>query len=635
MNRKIEIIHLLLDANQPLTTTQISEQLHVSSRTIRSDLEDIEAEILAHHCKLVKKPRVGIGIEGSAQNKNQLYLDVTGTTRSLTESYSKESRRSFMLSRLLLGKSRMYLEYFAQTLYTSKSTIEKDLVFIGEWLNQHHLQLKRKDNQGIYISGREIDIRNAFAILVSEMQEQHCAVESMLEEYVAIDVKKIQRCITRWVASFQLNLGDANIKNLAFHIAIMIGRVQQKKEIQMTRLMEAQILELRNRDVIQELISQLEKVTEISLPDREIDYILLHLIGMTLDTNVLLKDDDMILKLKAVAEEITDEFLTNIEQIVCLGLPNNLSLRESLILHLLPTIYRLKYGLNLYNPLLHEIKEQYASAFALASIINSSFKKRLGVLAGDEEIAFIALHVSLAIEKTKEKPSIAVVCPIGRGISRFLLIKLEENFPQVNFLNYSLKDITQTSIPYVDMVISTIPISSMDKPCITISAILSDEDIRAIKAMIRSFENKNKKYFSLQTILVKHECIEKTAILKELANRLQICNYVDQTFLDGVIKRETMGSTEIGNGIVLTHGFHESVKRSQIAFCKLEEPVLWNTQLVSFIVMMAIEKNDAKNVMQMDWLYKTLNNDKVIQQIMVSQSEQELYELLIQEHEKY
>lgn len=634
MKRKKKIIHFLLDAEQPITTAQISTQFHVSSRTIRSDLEDIEAEILAHHLTLVKKPRVGVCIEGSIANKNQLYLDVSTDTMEVAQAYSKEGRRNYILTQLLLGNNRMYIEYFVQTLYTSKSTIEKDVIEITKWLTQHNLHLERKENQGLYITGREIDIRNTLAIVVSEMNEQYDSVETLLNKSIHVDVEKIQAQLNKWVTKYHLALSDANIKNLAFHVAIMISRIQQKQILRIHHVMEAQIEELKTRDYIQELWKQLEKMTATTIPAEEFHYILLHLIGMTLDSEQLLEDDVLMRKLTLCAEAICDEFITNMEQIVCLGLPNNVTLRESLILHLLPTIYRLQYGLNLYNPLLHEIKEKYASAFALASIINSSFKKKLGVIAGDEEIAFIALHVSLAIEKTKEKVSIAVVCPMGRGISHLLLLKLEENFPQVNFLTFSRKDITQMTLPYVDMVISTIPIQ-VEKPSVMISAILSDEDIRIVKAMIRSFKRNSKMFFSLQTILIKHEYVEKAMVLRELSKRLEIYKYVNQTFLEGVLEREAMGSTEIGNGIVLTHGFHESVQRSQIAFCKLDKPVLWNTQLVGFVVMMAIEKRDAKNVMQMDWLYKTLNNEKMIHKLMETQDEQALYTILSEEYGKY
>ena len=55
-----------------------------------------------------------------------------------------------------------------------------------------------------------------------------------------------------------------------------------------------------------------------------------------------------------------------------------------------------------------------------------------------------------------------------------------------------------------------------------------------------------------------------------------------------------MGSTEVGDGIILTHGFHEDVKRTQIAFCKLDHPIVWNTQEVDFYRNVSSCKNRCK-----------------------------------------
>ena len=78
MNRQENLIQILLKAEKPLTTQELAEQLNVSSRTIRSDLEKIESEILVHSMKLEKKPRVGIWIEGTQDEKDALFLDVKG-----------------------------------------------------------------------------------------------------------------------------------------------------------------------------------------------------------------------------------------------------------------------------------------------------------------------------------------------------------------------------------------------------------------------------------------------------------------------------------------------------------------------------------------------------------------------------
>ena len=111
MNRQENLIQILLKAEKPLTTQELAEQLNVSSRTIRSDLEKIESEILVHSMKLEKKPRVGIWIEGTQDEKDALFLDVKGE-HDLVESYSKEYRRGCILVQILLSKNKIYPDMF-------------------------------------------------------------------------------------------------------------------------------------------------------------------------------------------------------------------------------------------------------------------------------------------------------------------------------------------------------------------------------------------------------------------------------------------------------------------------------------------------------------------------------------------
>ena len=64
----------------------------------------------------------------------------------------------------------------------------------------------------------------------------------------------------------------------------------------------------------------------------------------------------------------------------------------------------------------------------LSKIINSSFKKYLNVSASEEEIAYIALHLSVAIEQRKKPLRVAIVCPLGIGISRLIKFKVGRKF---------------------------------------------------------------------------------------------------------------------------------------------------------------------------------------------------------------
>ncbi len=115
--------------------------------------------------------------------------------------------------------------------------------------------------------------------------------------------------------------------------------------------------------------------------------------------NQLLLKNDFLNDLRTLAENISDDFICNLDKIVALNLKQNKMFKQSLVLHLLPTVYRLKYGFNLYNPLLGEIKTNYAGSFLLAKIINSSFEKFLNVTVSEEEIAWTFIYGNPTVNK--------------------------------------------------------------------------------------------------------------------------------------------------------------------------------------------------------------------------------------------
>ena len=50
--------------------------------------------------------------------------------------------------------------------------------------------------------------------------------------------------------------------------------------------------------------------------------------------------------------------------------------------------------------------------------------------------------------------------------------------------------------------------------------------------------------------------------------------------------------------------------------------------------MLAVAKVDAKNVMQMNWLYRMLSSEEIIQRIRGCKEEEEIYEILIEARKK-
>ena len=79
MNKRImKIVDVLLKQDSYITIDKISEELAVSNKTIRNDLQIVDQYLEENNLKLIKKTGVGIRIYGKVRD-NACRLFPTGT----------------------------------------------------------------------------------------------------------------------------------------------------------------------------------------------------------------------------------------------------------------------------------------------------------------------------------------------------------------------------------------------------------------------------------------------------------------------------------------------------------------------------------------------------------------------------
>lgn len=638
MKRTLKILNILLERKTPITTKDLGNLMNVSDRTIRSDLAELEEAIEKHNVKLVKKSGVGIWIEGSKKNKQQIIFDWDTFSKNDENSYTPKNRQKFILLKLLSGKSRLYIEYFASELYVSKSTIEKDLQIVSEKLSQFNLKLERRNTGGLYITGDEICIRKAMASFMPDDNEENRKKSTFenVENMLDVNIHQIKNSLVDAEDKFKIRFSYLNFNNIAIHIAITVKRVKQGKPI---KIPSDLIYDLSNIDnVYKELASYLsdkiEQVMHVDLPVDERYYVLMHILGAHIETQKVLEASNDSKQNSELAEKISSEFISMVSKIAGLDLYNDLTLQDGLKTHLMPAIHRIQYNLNLYNPILQDIKVQYFYAYELSWSINALFEKYLGKSAEEDEIGFITLHLAVAIERQKKKINIAVVCATGIGVSRLMTIRLEEKFPKVNIMNIGLNAPTKQLEEQVDLIISTVPLET-EKPYIQVSPLLSTEDVNKIEIMLRKIGQKPvSNLFSFDLTLFAVGGKDKKDYLKEMALGLERYGNVQPKFYDSVIWREELSSTEIGKKVVLTHGLPEYVINSQVCISILEEPLMWDELPAQLIVMIATNKEDVNTrAYNLDWLYKCLDNELIINEIISCSNASEVKQILFREYE--
>jgi mannitol operon transcriptional antiterminator len=220
------------------------------------------------------------------------------------------------------------------------------------------------------------------------------------------------------------------------------------------------------------------------MTDEEIAYITLHMRGTKLRQDGALEryfetsDLEVASRVKALIHYV--------EEHTGVVLAGDSSLYTGLLAHLDRAIQRLRENLNIYNPLLSEIKEDYPALFDL---VNRGMEKVfVDEEIPEEEVGFVAMHFGAALDRGQgEFPQkVLVICSAGIGSARMLASRLEKAFPQIRLIqNASLFDLEDFDPDGFDLVVSTIPLPIPSGSYVQVHPLLSEDQVESIRDHLR------------------------------------------------------------------------------------------------------------------------------------------------------
>lgn len=103
-------------------------------------------------------------------------------------------------------------------------------------------------------------------------------------------------------------------------------------------------------------------------------------------------------------------------------------------------------------------------------------------------------------------------------------------------------------------------------------------------------EAKKPELLKLENIRLNCKPKKKEEVIKEVGQILCDSGYVDQGYIDAMLKRELTFATNIGNGIALPHGVEEAkkeIKESGIAVMVFPEGTDWGEEKVNLVIGIA------------------------------------------------
>lgn len=656
--RSEEVLQLLLYANHYITVNEIATHLNVSKRTIYYEINKINSWFSNNGIPpIVQQRQKGIILTEDQRSflRQEYYLE-----QSTPVVLSPQERYNTEICMMLVGGETLYIENFAQTCDVSRNTIINDFKQVTKILNQYNLTTSYSIRTGYTVVGDVFKKRALFFLLFPDLWTIYMNNKS--EEIIAI----VEANLTK-LKEIENKLNEQYVSDVLPALAVFITEMANKEEsLQFFNVDEAEITETQEYELIDTYFPDLITNEKI--------YVSLHLLGSRIQTvpvNIMNKEHESY----RLAQQLVEEF----EKVTLSYFANKEELIKAITAHLHSSMYRYRYGIQLGNPMLNEIKNEYSELFEFTKRACKVLEKKIGFYISDAEIAYLTLHFGaylISRKPVENEFKILVICNSGAGTSAMIKNEVMALVPQANEItNISLQDYDPNH--NYDVVISTIYIKE-EQNLVKVHPILTDLDRIAIlrKCMyaepymqlqlneivkiaskympedkLELFQTELKNTFSDKNIntlpqkgygegllyylnpghiqVVENEVDWEQAIHIS-ASSLLMDDVITQSYIDSIIRNQKNGyHMFLNSDIVLAHSsINDGVKKLGISMATFKKPVPFLNEKQATIIITLAAENQTEHIQVLNDILKIFQKKKNIQKITDFNKSIDIYSFL-------
>lgn len=583
---RLQELLALLSQAEYRTAAALAQQLGISEKTARTRLKELNDLLTRHGAGVVSKARYGYRLEITARESFDTYIQEETHKEYLPE--KREERSEYLLAFLIARNDYIKMEELCDFLYVSKTTLSNSLKSVEAILNRYQLAIERKPNYGIKIEGSEFDIRR----LMSDYFIKRNSLSKVDVSHRERELLQLAELVKQLLRGYDICLSEISFADFVEYLYVAWKRMKSGYYLTLTEddLPEAGAKE---KAFVRELISVMKEWGQVNYTRDEENYLCLYLAGRQMIGNTVENDRNFIIR------EQTDRLALLMMDLVSreygLDLHQNFDVRMTLNQHLVPFDIRIRYDIPLKNPMLNEIKQKYSLAYQMSYDAVGVLRKYYHKDVSEEEIGYFALIFQLVLEKgrTAHCSDVLVVCSTGKGSSRLLKYKYENEFAGYvnNIYVCDLLGLEQFDFKKVDYVFTTVPIKrEIPVPIVEVGAFLEADDIHKITKILRSGSNRGimERYYTPGRFLTNIEGDTKEEILENICTVISGQEQVDDDFYELVIERETFAQIDYGNYITLPHPNRIASEETFAYVVVLKQPIIWNKQPVQVIIMISV-----------------------------------------------
>ncbi len=622
----------MTSSSLPVTVNNLAELLHVSARTVHSDLNSLEEELKEDGWRLVRKSRKGIWMESIDADA------MRDGGESAAYVFSRQERRDRIIL-ALLGEEKQSVDGLADLLSISRNTLLADLKDVQETLEKRGLTYDSKRGLGIWAHGAEQETRDMLIHIFAkaaydfrkyslcEDKDIPVSQEPFREYAVNLPVEGIAGIFLDILRRREILENDAAANRMICALAVQLQRLRQGHRI----LHSKQIEFLSNEgDGMMQLAEDISSALEQYHPDfrktEEIRYIMRELLHSKIFLFPAKAEQAVPKDVNVESIELARRFIEYAQ--VWLGdiYLDDEELIHNLALHLQPAIERAHFGIVLTNPLLGQIQDRYRSLFEVTRKAAAQISDTMGIHFSEDEIGYLTIHLGAAAERKRmrqiKKLSVLLICGNGVGTANLLAMTLKNNLQYIHIVRilsfYKLED---KDLEGIDLIISTMPLEINDIAVLRVSPIMTEEEIKVIEGQIQYFYNK--KYASIpaeganapvypgladllnESTIALDEAADDWEEAVQMGGRLLLeAGAVTQNYVDCMVRcvRKMGPYIVVCPGVAMPHArYEDGVHKVAVSFLRLKRPVVFDTghEPVSVDMFFSFSTTDEKSHLRM------------------------------------
>lgn len=572
----------ILEKNQYVDLETLARSIGVSSRTIRNDLKELQ---IGNNSFLIEKSKkTGYSLTILNVQAYQEYL----ASLEMNNVEMQEERVGTLLILILVTTEFQTIQQLSQELLVSTSQIKKDLTKLEKILQATQLKLERKAHYGIRITGSRND---RFLLLLEKQQQGNQKLKKIMKAFLTEEEKQ---ALTFGLISV--------IKKRYWKISyVELNRLKEELYLLLLVMSESKPVaqEVSTTYIVDDILMVAQLSYRLTVEGKE--YFERSILGKTKNLIIRTNRDELKEKIASFFQQLDQQEQTTFSK--------STEFLDLIYLHVASLIERSREEIDLTNPYVLEISQNYPMIFNYGLRFSKWLEQTYHLKINQAEVGFLAMHMVIPYEKQKQIVKerllrIGVVCGMGGGLAYFIELKLKRIFPKATIQTYSLLEIDELPIFSPDLVFSMLELpSDFMCPVILINEIQENLDYLEngryfeVVSGDRDLFLFSETFFSLfdETFffVLNNPKQPYQEILKMMARSLEE-TVAYRGYQESVMERESFLPTVYQHGVAIPHPIRMQGSSDKIAVCILPEGIQTTEKQVKLIFMISLKENQVE-----------------------------------------